>query len=107
MEFAAELHDLIASDIRRHFGPQLARMARITIYDVAPTILGSFDRSLAKYLLHAYEGTEKCLLGACRYAEKKFQRDGIIVKLQHHVEKVEQVGALLFVLRFAVSHGSA
>lgn len=59
VEFAAELHDLIASDIRRHFGPQLARMARITIYDVAPTILGSFDRSLAKYRLQDYEGMER------------------------------------------------
>lgn len=72
MEFAAELHDLIVSDIERHYGPHLARMARITIYDVAPTILGSFDRSLAEY------------------AEQKFQRDGINVKLQHHVEKVEE-----------------
>lgn len=51
MEFAAELHDLIVSDIWRHYGPHLARIARITIYDVAPTILGTFDRSLAKYWL--------------------------------------------------------
>ena len=48
VEFAAELHDLIQTDIERHYG-HLARMARITLYDVAPAILGNFDRSLAEY----------------------------------------------------------
>ena len=45
VEFAAELHDLLHTDIRRHY-PTLARMAKITLYDVAPRILGSFDESL-------------------------------------------------------------
>lgn len=45
VEFAAELHDLLHTDIKRHY-PTLARMAKITLYDVAPMILGSFDRSL-------------------------------------------------------------
>lgn len=48
VEFAAELHDLIASDIARSYGHALARMARITLYDVATTILGTFDRGLAE-----------------------------------------------------------
>ena len=47
VEFAAELHDLLHAEIKRHY-PTLARMAKITLYDVAPNILGSFDRSLAK-----------------------------------------------------------
>ena len=47
VEFAAELHDLIASDIQRHY-PSLSRMAKITLYDVAPKILGTFDKGLAE-----------------------------------------------------------
>ena len=47
VEFAAELHDLLHTEIKRHY-PTLAQMAKITLYDVAPNILGSFDRSLAK-----------------------------------------------------------
>ena len=49
-------------------------MARINLYDVAPTILGTFDRGLAEY------------------AEKKFSRDGIVMRLGHHVERVSDVG---------------
>ncbi|KAI5116167.1 hypothetical protein M0805_002851 [Coniferiporia weirii] len=71
VEFAAELHDLIASDIERHYGSHLARMARITLYDVASRMLGGFEKGLAEY------------------AERKFARDGINMKLQHHVERVE------------------
>ena len=81
VEFAAELHDLIASDIARHYGHTLARMARINLYDVAPTILGTFDRGLAEY------------------AEKKFSRDGIVMRLGHHVERVSDVGiCFVFIL---------
>ena len=47
VEFAAELHDLIG-DLYRHY-PTLAPLARITIYDVAKTILGSFDVDLVKF----------------------------------------------------------
>ncbi|THH02946.1 hypothetical protein EW145_g6668 [Phellinidium pouzarii] len=71
VEFAAELHDLIASDIKRSYGPQLARLARITLYDVASRMLGGFEKGLAEY------------------AERKFSRDGINIKLKHHVERVE------------------
>lgn len=45
VEFAAELHDLLHTDMTRHY-PQLARMARINLYDVAPNILGGFDAGL-------------------------------------------------------------
>lgn len=70
VEFAAELHDLLHTEIEQHY-PTLARMAKITLYDVAPHILGSFDKSLATY------------------AEEKFGRDGIDIKTMHHVERVE------------------
>ncbi|KAI9567719.1 NDE1, mitochondrial external NADH dehydrogenase [Boletus coccyginus] len=71
VEFAAELHDLLHAEVERHY-PSLARLAKITLYDVAPNILGSFDRSLASY------------------AEEKFCRDGISIKTRHHVERVEK-----------------
>jgi NADH dehydrogenase FAD-containing subunit len=48
IEFAAELHDLISSDISRYY-PQLARLPRITVYEVSDTILGNFDEELQKY----------------------------------------------------------
>ncbi|KAG6380296.1 NDE1, mitochondrial external NADH dehydrogenase [Boletus reticuloceps] len=71
VEFAAELHDLLHAEVAQHY-PSLARLAKITLYDVAPNILGSFDRSLATY------------------AEDKFRRDGISIKTRHHVERVEK-----------------
>ncbi|KAI1792407.1 FAD/NAD(P)-binding domain-containing protein [Ganoderma leucocontextum] len=71
VEFAAELHDLLHTDIARHY-PQLARMARITLYDVASSILGGFDAGLQEY------------------AVKKFNREGIRLLTQHHVERVEE-----------------
>lgn len=51
VEFAAELHDLLNTDIKRAF-PHLTPMARITLYDVAPQILGSFDESLVKCVIN-------------------------------------------------------
>lgn len=71
VEFSAELHDLLHAEIEKHY-PSLARMAKITLYDVAPNILGSFDRTLAVY------------------AENKFRRDGISIKTRHNVERVEK-----------------
>ncbi|KAJ8596882.1 NDE1, mitochondrial external NADH dehydrogenase [Rhizopogon salebrosus TDB-379] len=71
VEFSAELHDLLHAELERHY-PALARMAKITLYDVAPNILGNFDKSLGVY------------------AEDKFRRDGISIKTRHHVERVEK-----------------
>ena len=45
VEFAAELHDLLHTEVKKHF-PGLHRFARISLYDVAPRILGSFDEGL-------------------------------------------------------------
>ncbi|KAF8178088.1 pyridine nucleotide-disulfide oxidoreductase-domain-containing protein [Mycena galopus ATCC 62051] len=70
VEFASELHDLLHAEITDHY-PTLAKLAKITIYDVSPSILGNFDKSLVEY------------------AEKTFSRDGISILTSHHVEKVE------------------
>ncbi|KAK4699577.1 hypothetical protein P7C70_g6684, partial [Phenoliferia sp. Uapishka_3] len=48
IEFAAELHDLLATDLLRHF-PTLTPLARVTVYDVAPKILAAFDSELVEY----------------------------------------------------------
>ncbi|KAF9564049.1 FAD/NAD(P)-binding domain-containing protein [Agrocybe pediades] len=70
IEFAAELHDLIHTDITKHYR-SLARLSKITIYDVAPSILGSFDQSLRAY------------------TEKTLSREGIRILTNHHVERIE------------------
>ncbi|KAF8909679.1 FAD/NAD(P)-binding domain-containing protein [Gymnopilus junonius] len=71
IEFAAELHDLIHTDMSRHY-PALARLSKITVYDVAPSILGSFDTSLRQY------------------TENTLSREGISILTNHHVERVEK-----------------
>ncbi|VDC01554.1 unnamed protein product [Peniophora sp. CBMAI 1063] len=70
VEFAAELYDLIQKDISRSL-PELLPYVRISLYDVAKRLLGSFDAELAKY------------------AEDKYKRRGIDLKMGHHVERVE------------------
>jgi len=47
VEFSAELHDLLHKEVRIHY-PALEKLARITLYDVAPNILATFDKSLVK-----------------------------------------------------------
>ncbi|KAF9453319.1 NDE1, mitochondrial external NADH dehydrogenase [Macrolepiota fuliginosa MF-IS2] len=70
VEFAAELHDLLQTDVNIHY-PNLARLAKITLYDVADSILGTFDQSLD------------------RYTEKMFSREGVSILTNHHVDRVE------------------
>ncbi|KDQ54807.1 hypothetical protein JAAARDRAFT_181438 [Jaapia argillacea MUCL 33604] len=70
VEFSAELHDLISSDIKQHY-PSLAPLAQISLYDVAPGILPMFQQNLMQY------------------AETTFKREGIQIFTSHHVEKVE------------------
>lgn len=70
VEFAAELHDFVRSDVYRLY-PHLAGHITIDLYDAAPGILQSFDASLR------------------HYAEKKFHRDGVHV---HGGAKISAVG---------------
>ncbi|KAG2175574.1 hypothetical protein INT43_001221 [Umbelopsis isabellina] len=69
IEFSAELYDFISSDMSRLY-PQLMSQTRMTLYDVAPNILGSFDSQLSEYAL------------------KKFNRKGIQIKTKRHVLEV-------------------
>lgn len=71
IEFSAELYDFISDDLSRIY-PDLMDKTRMTLYDVAPTILGAFDTKLSEY------------------ASSKFNRKGIQIKTQRHVEKVEK-----------------
>ncbi|KAI8066449.1 FAD/NAD(P)-binding domain-containing protein [Gongronella butleri] len=69
VEFSAELYDFISEDMSRLY-PELLDMTRITVYDVAPSILSSFDAKLSDY------------------ATKRFTRRGIQIKTSKHVEEV-------------------
>ncbi|KAB8345821.1 hypothetical protein FH972_022876 [Carpinus fangiana] len=69
IEFSAELHDLCTEEMSRIY-PELAEFVSITVYDVAPKVLGMFDDKLAKY------------------AADTFKREGIAIKTSHHVENI-------------------
>ncbi|KAI8149568.1 FAD/NAD-P-binding domain-containing protein [Fennellomyces sp. T-0311] len=69
IEFSAELYDFIYDLSRRY--PNLVSRTRMTLYDVAPHILGSFDSRLSEY------------------AHKKFNRKGIQIKTKRFVDQVE------------------
>lgn len=69
IEFSAELHDIIKEDLARHY-PELAEYHKITVYDVAPTVLSMFDEKLTKY------------------ATETFQRENIEILTSHHVEEL-------------------
>jgi NADH dehydrogenase FAD-containing subunit len=64
VEFSAELHDLCNEDLKRLY-PDLIKYVQISIYDVAPSILSMFDKSLSDYAL------------------AKFRRDGINIKTNY------------------------
>ncbi|CAJ0876292.1 15109_t:CDS:10 [Entrophospora sp. SA101] len=71
IEFSAELHDFITEDMARLY-PSLINSVTMTVYDVAPQILGSFDQSLRDY------------------ATKKFTRKGIKIRTGRKVLEVKQ-----------------
>ncbi|KAJ1309624.1 hypothetical protein OPQ81_006393 [Rhizoctonia solani] len=76
VEFAAELHDLLHDDLPALYPTQgtkslVEQHARITIYDVAPRILGMFDTALSEF------------------AERHLKREGVTVRPNHIVERVE------------------
>lgn len=70
IEFAAELNDLITDDLSRTY-PSLVNYSNITVYDVAPSILGMFDKNLQAY------------------AQTVFKRQGIRVLTSNHVVEVQ------------------
>ncbi|CAE6452562.1 unnamed protein product [Rhizoctonia solani] len=91
VEFAAELHDLLHDDLPSLYPTQgtkslVEQHARITIYDVAPRILGMFDTALGEF------------------AERHLKREGVTVRPNHIVERVEP-GMIHFKGGEAVSFG--
>ncbi|OXV06843.1 hypothetical protein Egran_05390 [Elaphomyces granulatus] len=68
-ELAATLRDFINRDIAKLY-PGLKGKARITLYDVAPTVLSMFDKSLSKY------------------AMETMRKEGIEIKTAHHVQEL-------------------
>nr|POE48420.1 putative nadh dehydrogenase [Quercus suber] len=71
VEFSAELHDLIHEEMTRIY-PDLIKYVKITIYDVAPTVLGMFDKKLAQY------------------AMETIKRQGTAIRTSHHVEELRR-----------------
>ena len=71
IEWSAELHDMIAEDMSKLY-PELAKYTHITVYDVGPKVLASFDEKLSKY------------------AMDRFERQGISIKTNHHVEELRR-----------------
>lgn len=69
MEFAAELSDLIGDDLSKMY-PDVVKLIRISLYDVAPKVLPMFDAVLADY------------------AVKTYTRQNIEIKTSHHVEEL-------------------
>ncbi|KAF2673928.1 NADH dehydrogenase [Microthyrium microscopicum] len=71
IEFAAELHDFITEDLAKVYKNEVG-FAKITVYDVAPTVLPMFDEELGKY------------------AMKQFAREGIEIKTSHHIKSLRK-----------------
>jgi NADH:ubiquinone reductase (non-electrogenic) len=76
VEFAAELHDLLKSDLRRRYGAVWEEV-RITLLEAGPGILSSFDAALGEYTI------------------KLFQRQRIEIRTGSPVVKVEPDGVVL------------
>lgn len=69
IEFAAELHDLIETDMARAF-PMLAGQASITVFETGDKVLNAFDENLGSY------------------AAGRFEREGIKIKTSHTVNEI-------------------
>ncbi|KAK9689707.1 hypothetical protein RND81_09G076300 [Saponaria officinalis] len=69
VEFAAELHDFVTEDLSKLY-PSLKPLVNITLVEAGDHILNMFDKRITDF------------------AEKKFQRDGIDVRLGAMVTKV-------------------
>jgi NADH dehydrogenase FAD-containing subunit len=76
VRFAAELHDLLVSDLPRSY-PELAEKVQITVLEAGPRILSSYDAVLRDY------------------AARKFRRDGITVRTETPVAEVVPTGVRL------------
>ncbi|PYI23056.1 nucleotide-binding domain-containing protein [Aspergillus violaceofuscus CBS 115571] len=66
-ELAAALRDFISADLMALY-PSLKGIPRLSLYDVAPTVLSMFDESLSKYAMDT------------------MRKEGVNIKVSHHVE---------------------
>jgi NADH:ubiquinone reductase (non-electrogenic) len=73
VELAAELHDLLAEELRETF-PAVARLARVVVLEAAPRLLAGFDAALAEY------------------TREHFARGGIEVRTSTPVARIEADG---------------
>jgi len=71
IELSAEMSDFMREDVARLY-PKLKNYTKITVYDVAKKILGSFDDKLSEY------------------ATKKFQRVGTDIKTDTKIKEVQK-----------------
>ncbi|KAL1855174.1 hypothetical protein Plec18167_002165 [Paecilomyces lecythidis] len=69
IEFVGLLADYIRGDLLKYY-PQVKDRVRITLYDVAPKILGMFDESLSTY------------------AMETMKLQGVEIKTSHHIEEL-------------------
>eukprot|EP00834_Sanchytrium_tribonematis_P003576 NODE_142_length_15935_cov_1.439126.p6 type:complete len:418 gc:universal NODE_142_length_15935_cov_1.439126:6338-7591(+) len=69
VEFGGELYDFLKSDVLKSY-PQLVPYMHISIFDVGNRVLNTFDKSLSNY------------------AESKFKRDGINLRMSTRIIKV-------------------
>ncbi|KAJ5917277.1 hypothetical protein N7466_010831 [Penicillium verhagenii] len=69
VELAASLRDFIYKDMMKLY-PALQGIPKISLYDVSPNVLSSFDESLS------------------RYAMETMKSEGIDIKTSHHVESL-------------------
>ncbi|WEW54740.1 hypothetical protein PRK78_000165 [Emydomyces testavorans] len=68
-ELAAALSDFLHEDMFKIY-PMLKERTRVTLYDVAPKVLSTFDKSLSEY------------------AMKVMRREGVRIKTNHHIEEL-------------------
>ncbi len=76
VEFAAELHDMLEDDLRKHY-PGLHQHVRITLFEAGASLLNAFDNGLRAY------------------TEKHFRRHRIGLRLGTPVARVEENSLVL------------
>lgn len=54
IEFAAELHDLITTDMSRAF-PNIYKLAQVTVFETGDRVLNAFDANLGSYASKQFE----------------------------------------------------
>ena len=77
VEYAAELADMINSDIKRYYPKECTQQVRITLIEALDHILSFFDKSLSEY------------------AEKQFARESIRVASNTFVKEVRQTEVVI------------